>query len=104
MTYIHFWNVLGIISILGLIIAVINPMRLSAKTFDEKYMHRVSVIWAPFVTLGIIGIIVALFREGEYSWNFVLKFAIIGVLIGIVGELVAFVQRVKKRKKNSVVD
>lgn len=99
-----FWNVLGIISILGLIIAVINPMRSSAKTVYEKHMHSVSVIWAPFVTLGIIGIIVALFREGEYSWNFVLKFAIIGILIGMVGELVAFIQRTKERKKNSVND
>ena len=65
-------------------------------------MRSVIIIWAPLATLTITGLIVAFFRQGEYNWNFVLKFVIIGVLIGQVGELFALIQMTIKRKKTAV--
>ncbi len=50
---------------------------LSAKTVYEKHTARPSGVWASLAILTIIGIIVALFREGDYNKNFVLKFAAI---------------------------
>ena len=93
------WKILGIISIIGLILAVINPMGLTARTGYEKYMHFQSMIWGPLVLSGIIGIIVAFFRDGDYDWNFVIKFPVIGILIGMMGELFAFIKRKKVRNK-----
>lgn len=74
------WKILGIIAAISLIFF---------------FKGGKNAVWGGITTGGIIGVVAAFFREGNYDWYFVLKFVIIGVLSGVVLELLS---NFKKRK------
>lgn len=76
------WKILGIISIIALIVS----------------FSRRNAIWGGATGGAIIGIITAFFRNGNYDWYYVAKFAIVGALSGIIAELLGLVSLLIRRK------
>lgn len=69
------WKILGIVSILGLLL-----------TFSKGK----NSLWGG-LTLGLlIGIVYSFFREADFDWYFVMKFAIVGTCLSILMEIVTF--------------
>jgi hypothetical protein len=69
------WKILGVSSIIILFL----------------FRGSRNAIWGGMTGGGLIGIIAAFFKEGNYDWYYVAKFAIVGLLIGLFFELVSFV-------------
>jgi general stress protein CsbA len=79
------WKILAILAFISLII----------------FWRERNSVWGS-LTLGvIIGLLIALFKKGDFDWYIVLKVGVISVLVGVFSELMSKIGEHIKKRHNS---
>jgi len=57
-------------------------------------------VWGGFTIGIIIGLLIALFKKGSFDWYVVLKAGVIGILFGVLSELLSKIGEYLKNRRN----